>query len=462
MKPLKSIVLALTAAAVLSACFAGAADNDKQFTLLDKFLLPPGAEINATPTQISQAFLRPALDPWKPAADEEKIRGAGADVYPKVAPAVVVVRAGAGHGTGVVFDPDGWILTNHHVISDAAIDPTNGALVATIFFGRMNGDFMRLVDEGIPAHVYKTDETRDLALLKLTRKPKGMDKLPSVDLAGGAGKPGSDCVAIGHPGSGVLWTVRSGEITGAGDWPKEMTDIVTAGLAVAGKDKERLSMLLAKAPQRKVLVSNVGINFGDSGGPLLDAKGKLIAITFAMPKAENRGTAKFSYHVHLDEVKAFAEMKPKTPLVMVPDPWPVGVFSTVLDLDEDGTPDTLVFGSEREKAISGVMMDLKQASDKNFKPSDLADPTKRDGWKFSFVLQSAPALRAFYDTDGDGKIDLILTSSKRNGEVDSVLRLDKDIWKVEEAKDRKLLDPALFADKAMRERFIKIVTKLGK
>ena len=171
-------------AVVLSSFVAGspAADKDeKPFRV--SLRLPQDAQLGASPDQIFRAIAPSSSDAWKPKAAEEKPRGPAADLYPKVAPAVVIVRAGEGHGTGAIIDPAGWIITNHHVIADAEVDPVSGAQRAVIYRGRLDGGFMRLIDDGIPALVYKASEEKDLALLKLVRLPDGMKNLPSVKLA---------------------------------------------------------------------------------------------------------------------------------------------------------------------------------------------------------------------------------------------------------------------------------------
>ncbi len=40
-----------------------------------------------------------------------------AELYRAVAPATVIIRVAGGIGTGVVIDPAGWVLTNHHVVA---------------------------------------------------------------------------------------------------------------------------------------------------------------------------------------------------------------------------------------------------------------------------------------------------------------------------------------------------------
>src|SRR5690606_9359602 len=120
--------------------------------------------------------------------------------------------------------------------------------------------------------------------------------------------------AIGHPTRGTLWTVRSGEVAGLGTWPADSVDVLSSSFQLTGTDKDNFAQSLAKSPKRKVVLSTCGINPGDSGGPLLNAEGELIAVTYAIPSGgSDRGVSfdKFSYHVHVDEVKDFIAKRPK-------------------------------------------------------------------------------------------------------------------------------------------------------
>jgi S1-C subfamily serine protease len=454
--------LAASALSLLPADSPAADMDDNPFRVTLR--LPETAKVGASPEQILRAAVTFSRDDWKPKINDDKARGPAAAVYAKVAPAVVVVRTSRGSGTGIIVDPEGWIVTNHHVIAQADFDPEKGARRAMIYLGRMDKNgFMSLVEEALPALVYKSDEQKDLALLKLDRLPANVKALPAIELAKEMPRPGSDCVSIGHPTASLLWTVRSGQISAVGNWPKDCTDfIIDVLLEAPSKDKARLVADLANGPQRKIVVSTVGLNHGDSGGPLLDTEGKLIAVSYGGPRPEKRGTLASSYHVHLDEVRPFLadRDRPKAPSMVVPDPWPAGTLAALLDLDEDGIPDTVVFGMKSGQDLTGFLVDLKQSSDRRLTPADFADPARRKLWQFQFAYHLSPR-RAFYATGNDGQIDLILTASKDDGPVDNVLRRQNGVWASEQPKDRKLIDPALFADKSMRDRFVKIISRMS-
>jgi S1-C subfamily serine protease len=412
-------------------------------------------------SQVSRVVVRPApASAEKLATAKERARGPGLTVYPLVAPATVVVSTSHGHGTGFVIDPQGWIITNHHVVADADVDPATRSLRVTVHVGRLENQFMRVIEPGIPALVYKANQQQDLALVKLLRMPAGMTALPALRLADAVPAPGADCIAIGHPARGMLWTIRSGEIAGSGMWPREMIDVVMQRLIATGRDREQLQEILDHAPQRKVLISTCGLNPGDSGGALVNARGEVVGVSFGIPRTdegENAHFDKFSYHVHLDELRAFLAQRPAAPSASVPDPWPAGSYFSLEDLDGDGVPDTLVFAASPRGPITGVLVDLAQSSrlERGARPSP--ERLKSD-WHFQFALQLSPVPRAFYDTDNAGRINLILTgrSGDDAGEIAEELRLEQGSWTAVKNPRGKLLDPSRLEDKALRDRLVAI------
>jgi S1-C subfamily serine protease len=428
--------------------------------------LDPDAQVGGTAEQLMRILARPApAGAWVPKVVEEASRGAAADVYPKVAPAIVVIRTRHGQGTGFVVDRRGWIITNNHVIQDAEVDQATGARQVGVYLGKLDGDFMRLLEGGVSAHVYKANPVKDLALLKLDGPVAGVKELPVLPFAKRPPRPGEECVAIGHPRAAMLWAVRSGQVTGVGKFPGELTDEVVTRLGLPGAaDKRRAGAILGKAPQTKVLVSDCGINPGDSGGPLVNDKGEVIAVTFACARSDPRaGTniAKFGYHVHLDELKDFLADRPEEAESFVPDPWPEGIFNKVLDLDGDGVADTLVCGLEPGKNASGALLDLRQVSQGKNSAVVVGQALPGKGWSFDLAIHFGAQTRAFYDTDGDGKIDLILTGREAAEFADSALRLVKGRWVREEARGRRMIDRTLFTDNDVRARLQRITQRLG-
>ena len=385
--------------------------------------------------------------------NDERSRGSAMRVYPKVAPAVVLVRTRDGHGSGFLIDKSGWIVTNHHVVKGAEIDPASGARRVTIYMGRLQDGWMHVREQGLPALVYKIDKRKDLALLKLSRLPAGLTSLPFLKLAKHVPPPGSDCVAIGHPALGVLWTLRSGQVAGSGTWPQDRIDVVVQSLALTGSRKKKLMTVLKSAPKRRVIVSTCGLNPGDSGGPLVNEQGELIAVSFAIPTSTRRpgiSVDKFSYHIHLAEVRSFIADRPARPALSVPDAWPPAVYRAMLDTDKDGRADTLVFVVKKDDPPTGLLLDLDQDSGKRRKQSKQTATSLRTAWDFEFGYHRVPMRRTFYDTDNDGHVDLILTDADGNGRAETELTLHGDTWHSKPTTSR-LIDPSRFRDSLLQE-----------
>ncbi len=439
----------------------GVADERTDGPLTEHLRLPVGAKTAVEFDQIVRAWsLKNRSTAWDPAVNDETARGA-ADVYARVAPAVVVVRTPNGHGTGFVIDADGWIVTNHHVVVHSPVDARNGVQVVTVHRGRLKDGLMELDSKGMKAYVYKRDPNKDLALLKVVNAPRGPHRLPVLEIADRSPSLGASCLAIGHPAAAMLWTLRSGVVSAAGIWPKDMIDYVMAGLVMTkSRDRRRLRELIAAQPRRKVVISSCSVNPGDSGGPLVDEQGRVIAVTFAMPGEDSGGAAsaaKFAYHVHLDELREFLKNRPDKPALYVPDPLPPATLAAVDDLDHDGVPDVLVFGMQPSGRPSGLWLDLDQNSAPSVneavkRGADLDMALWQRLWDYEFALHTLPQPRAFYDTDDDGTIDVILLDSDRDGRADSELRLVDGQWKHGVANGRKLIDPQLIRNEDQQRR----------
>lgn len=393
--------------------------------------------------------------PWKPEVARPSSRGIGQRVYQKVAPAIVVVRTANGHGTGFVVSKDGWILTNHHVVADAVVDRATGARTAEIHMGRLKDGSMELINASLVADIYKWSEEKDLALLKLRKLPDGISSLPVISLAEAAPTPGSDCVAIGHPASGVLWTLRTGEIAGSGTWPADHISFVMKRLSVSSSERGQFEELLKNGPQRRVLLSTCGLNPGDSGGPLVDKKGRLVAVSFATPRSDGQSSVNldiFSYHVHISEVAQFLKVRPLTPMVEMPSPWIATPDVMTGDITSDGQTDTLVLKASQAVGEAVFLFDLDQDSDQVAVEAAETLAELRTSWDFEFSVSDSTQRHVFYDTNNDGTIDLILTDADADGFADNRWTLVGDNWEREAQVSSKLpLFDLEYFDKSVRD-----------
>jgi putative serine protease PepD len=173
-----------------------------------------------------------------------------AGIAARVLPSVVSVNTRSatgrgGTGSGFIFDSNGYILTNNHVI--ASVGNGNGAIRVTL----NNGDIYS-------ATIIGRDASYDLAVIKISAT-----NLPALEF-GDSDKVavGDSVIAIGSP-LGLSGTVTLGIIS-AKDRP------VTAGDSGSGS-----SFINA-------LQTDAAINPGNSGGPLVDATGAVIGVNSAI------------------------------------------------------------------------------------------------------------------------------------------------------------------------------------
>jgi S1-C subfamily serine protease len=173
------------------------------------------------------------------------------DVAAKVSPAVVKIDTQAqasdpfgnvptdGVGSGVIFDANGWILTNRHVVTGA------NKLIVELKDGRR-----------FDGTVYGVDTLTDLAIVKVDATGLPTAAMGESDEL----KIGQLVVAIGSPLGMYSFSVTSGIVSGKG------RDIrVDNGSAITN-----------------LIQTDAAINPGNSGGPLADANGAVVGINTAV------------------------------------------------------------------------------------------------------------------------------------------------------------------------------------
>lgn len=425
--------------------------------------IPADARVGATPDQLLRALGMEDGTAALGALRVQRTRGASQAAYPQVAPATVVVRTTVGHGAGILVDAGGWILTNAHCVSSGTTDLATGALSVEIHLGRLQAAQMELESRAFPALVYKKSEEKDLALVKLTNLPADIGNLSAIALAPKGPVIGSDCVAVGHPAAGMLWTARSCEVANIGTWPEHQIDFVITRLQAKGSDQEeRLRLLASHMPRLKILISSCGLNPGDSGGPLVDTRGQLIGLTFAIPATDPSSSVsldKFAYHVHVDEVREFLKERAEVPLLHVPNPWPPAAFSVLMDLDADGAPETLAFGLVPNAPTTGLLVDLDQSFLPGFAVESLTEAGASDRLDFEFGWQPGDERRTYYDSNDDGTFDLTLVDLNADGVADLELNRQGENWLRGRGPARGMED-ASAVPAAMRQRFMHIMEVL--
>ncbi|MFE2017997.1 S1C family serine protease [Streptomyces sp. NPDC059499] len=221
--------------------------------------------------------------------DFKREAGTVAGVAANALPSVVTIDAQSGDGeggtgTGFVYDKEGHILTNNHVVASAA---DNGQLTATFSDGKK-----------YDAEVVGRAQGYDVAVLKLKNAPDGLTPLPLGDSEKVA--VGDSTIAIGAP-FGLSNTVTTGIIS-AKDRP------VASGDGSSNKNS-----------YMSALQTDASINPGNSGGPLLDAGGAVIGINSAIQSTSGGGAGQsqagsigLGFAIPVNQAKNVAEQLIKT------------------------------------------------------------------------------------------------------------------------------------------------------
>ncbi|MDE3058142.1 MAG: serine protease, partial [Bacteroidota bacterium] len=173
----------------------------------------------------------------------------------EAAKAVFAIKTEDGHGSGFIINPDGYAITNYHVIQGQN------------FFDAIFTD-----GKTIKVNVVRIDRAKDLALLKLTGK--GYPYLALADSQ--ALTLGQDVYAIGTPVSlGLSETVSKGVVSG-----------------------------IRKLENVTVIQTDASVNPGNSGGPLITPDGRVIGIVSL--KLVEEGVEGLGFAISIQEaIKAF-------------------------------------------------------------------------------------------------------------------------------------------------------------
>jgi|SoiMethySBSTD1v2_1073268.scaffolds.fasta_scaffold15056_5 S1-C subfamily serine protease len=168
----------------------------------------------------------------------------------QVGPAVVRVEGQRGGGSGVVFTPDGFVLTNSHVVGPDhdGPGPAEG--------GRHGGVTVTLPDgRSLPADRIGADADTDLAVLRIDGS-----RLPWARLGDSKRvRVGQVAIAIGNP-YGFDHSVTSGVVS-----------------ALGRSLRARSGRLMDD-----IIQTDASLNPGNSGGPLVTTSGEVIGVNTAM------------------------------------------------------------------------------------------------------------------------------------------------------------------------------------
>ncbi|HEX6758676.1 MAG TPA: trypsin-like peptidase domain-containing protein [Propionibacteriaceae bacterium] len=227
----------LIAVAALTALVIGGAAGYGGATLAQR----TGPSVTTASPSAPPGVSRTPVPPAPPSANT-------VEVAKRVLPATVMIQAGRGTGSGFLIDRDGRIVTNNHVVADAA----NGSRIRVIFSdGRRQN-----------ALLVGRSPSYDIAVIRVS----GVASVLPMELGDSDQiQVGEPVIAVGSP-LGLPGTVTEGIIS-ARNRP-----VMVAENAAADSPTAYINAIQTDA----------SINPGNSGGPLVDAGGRVIGVNSAI------------------------------------------------------------------------------------------------------------------------------------------------------------------------------------
>jgi S1-C subfamily serine protease len=169
-------------------------------------------------------------------------------------------------GSGFVLDRAGHVITNFHVIQGAQ-------KVQVSFSGQ----------DQLPATVVGKDRSTDLAVLKIDAHSRALTPLPLGN---------SDAVRVGDP----VYAIGN---------PFGLTRTLTTGVVSA---VQRQIFAPNGVPIDSAIQTDAAINHGNSGGPLIDANGRVIGVTSQIQTGggQNQGNVGIGFAIPVNTVRDIA------------------------------------------------------------------------------------------------------------------------------------------------------------
>ena len=198
-------------------------------------------------------------------------------VVPLVLPSVVSIRSDKALGSGFIFTRDGLIMTNRHVVSGSG---TTKYEVTTDSGSKSLGNVI-YIDKLLDFAIIKPDSKFSLAPLALCYK-----EYP---------KPGEDVIALGSP-DGIAGTVTKGVVSAV---------------------RKPVGQLQGIAPENILLVQHdAAISPGNSGGPLVNAKGEVLGVnTYGLASTSSGGRPMQNVNFAISIVDVLRSLRMRAPAI---------------------------------------------------------------------------------------------------------------------------------------------------
>ena len=297
-----------------------------------------GAAIGNNDGSNGSTTVTTSVDPKALSRAPESIAGVAA----KALPSVVTISASnsqeSGTGTGFVYDTQGHILTNNHVVAPSV----NGGKLSVKFSDGTS----------YPATIVGRASGYDVAVIKIDGTPKK----PLVPLALGDSDQvavGDTTIAIGAP-FGLSGTVTSGIIS-------------AKNRPVASGDETG-----AQTSYMNALQTDASINPGNSGGPLMNASGEVIGIDSAIQSTggstdtgAQSGSVGLGFAIPINQAKWVANQLIKT-----------------------GTPVYPIIGILRDDSYTGEGAKIASSEVQGSAPVTAGGPADKAGLKAGDIITS--------------------------------------------------------------------------
>ena len=200
-------------------------------------------------------------------------------IYTTRSPGVVTIYAIYGdslsaqeaQGSGFVVSPKGYILTNSHVITSAGEAPGKATAANKLFVEFQDRD-------RIPAKVVGWDIYDDVGLIKVNPADHRLDAVPLGDSA--QVKVGQPVAAIGSP----------------------FGNVNSLSVGVVSATERSIDSLTSQYSLVDAIQTDAAINHGNSGGPLFDARGRVIGIN-AQIRSDSGSAEGVGFAVPIDSAR---------------------------------------------------------------------------------------------------------------------------------------------------------------
>ena len=204
-------------------------------------LVPTSVLPVSAPTTVAVAPV-PSTSSSHPVADLVNEQDKLVSIYQQISPGVVLIKTSTAFGSGWVYNSDGIIVTNEHVVT--------GEKTVEVDFPS---------GEKVFGDVAASDTYSDLAIIKVDPAAVKLVPLPLGDSS--ALQVGQIVVAIGNPW-GMDNTMTTGIVSALGRTVRTGTQTTSGGFFSTGD----------------IIQTDAALNPGNSGGPLLDLNGTVIGV----------------------------------------------------------------------------------------------------------------------------------------------------------------------------------------